>query len=453
MHTLARRLAAGLSTRSALLTLAGLFALGWWFVYWTDSLKKNQLKKSPVAWFDKYHFLGVDFLHNYHAARHWLNGGNPFTEPFGDPLGRKLCYPPVVIPLFAWCGQIDKPKKAVKVWTWTLAGFAALGGLAAWLARRRLKLANVPLPLVLAVVLTSAPVGFAMERGNYDLLIVPFLLISAWALTRRSLPGDLLAGVCLALCVGLKVYPAVAVAGLVPLRRFRTLACTLAFGAVFVAYRFDDLTVAAENLKTLAADHDPKKLYPDRPDPKTWKPLPNTHSIVANWQTTWDYTKLSDLSRISPVAAAGLIVLPLLGWVGYRVYRCPDVGPLLVPLLLWATALGTFVPKVANDYSLVFLPMAALAVWDRRDPLPVHAVLAFMLLLFQPVRFELSSTVAFGGKVAAVIAVGVCLVRRLKELSFQAHPLQRVGFARVTEDVVQPQVQRGSILVGKGASA
>ena len=105
----------------------------------------------------------------------------------------------------------------------------------------------------------------------------------------------------------------------------------------------------------------------------------------------------------------------MLGWVAYRLYRCPTPEPFLVPVFLWATAIGTFVPTVANDYSLVFLPLAAVAAWDRRDPPAAHAALGFLLIVLQPVSFYFSPSVALGGKVAGVIAVGFCLAARLRE--------------------------------------
>ncbi len=416
-----------LPSRWFVLSAVGVLLLALWAYHWLASWKQNHLKHSPQPWLARYEFFGVDFQHNYFAARYWLNGGNPFREPFGDPVPpphtRKLVYPPIVIPVFAWCGLIDDPRAATGVWMLALVAFATAGGVAAWKARRRLGLSDVPLALALAVVLVNAPFAYALERGNYDLLIVPLALAAVWGLNKRQLAGDVLAGACLALAVGLKAYPGVLAAGLIPLRRWRALACTLAFGAAFVAYRFDDLKVAAENLQELADDHDPEKAFATAiPNPEHRQPLQNTHSITASWYTTWAHTKLAALARIPSAVASGLICCSMLVWIAVLVYRCPNPTPALVPLFLWAVALGTFVPKVANDYSLVFLPMAAVAVWDRRDPPAVHAVLGFALVVLQPVAFQISPTVQFGAKVAAVLAVGWCLAARLTALAAQPAP-------------------------------
>ena len=59
--------------------------------------------------------------------------------------------------------------------------------------------------------------------------------------------------------------------------------------------------------------------------------------------------------------AAAAIVTPWLLWVCWRVYRCERRRQLTYPLLLWVVALGSFVPGIANDYSLVFLPLAIVA--------------------------------------------------------------------------------------------
>jgi hypothetical protein len=217
-----------------------------------------------------------------------------------------------------------------------LVTFATAGGVAAWKARRKLGLSDVPLSIVLAVVLVNAPFAFALERGNYDLLVVPLALAAVWGLNKRQFAGDVLAGACLALAVGLKAYPGVLVAGLIPLRRWRALALTLAFGATFLAYRFDDLKVAATNLQKLADDHDPETHYKDViPNPEDRHPLPNTHSITASWYTVWAHTKLSALARIPSAVASGLICCSMLVWIAVLASRCPNPAPALVPLALW----------------------------------------------------------------------------------------------------------------------
>ena len=69
----------------------------------------------------------------------------------------------------------------------------------------------------------------------------------------------------------------------------------------------------------------------------------------------------------------------------------------------------------ANDYSLVFLPLAALAVWDRRDPLMVHVALGLLLLWWQPLALPIDARLLFVIKFLGLGAVGACLVRRASQ--------------------------------------
>src|SRR5207244_1563190 len=56
-------------------------------------------------------------------------------------------------------------------------------------------------------------------------LALLFLLPAAWALRKESLWRDGLAGSCLALAAWVKIYPAIFLLGLVPLRRLRAFWC------------------------------------------------------------------------------------------------------------------------------------------------------------------------------------------------------------------------------------
>lgn len=388
-----------------LLALIGVVVLGFWASWWVRSYQKNQLRPSPQAWFARFPFLGLDFLHNYWAVRHWLAGGDPYHEPFGDPLGRKLCYPPAVLPLFAWCRAFN-PGTALGVWTVALGAVAAGGAVAAWRARSALGLSPVPLPFALAAVLTCAPVEYAMERGNYDLLVLPPVAVAAWALRARSIRRDALAGGCLALAVCLKVYPALLVAGLVPLRRVRAAAFAGLALAALAGFRAHDLPAAVANLREMARDHSPARH-------RTISPT--NHSIPGNWPMLWEGTRLARLGKLPPALATAALLGPALLWVGYRVYRCPDPRRVVLPYFLWTAGAATFVPVVANDYSLFFVPLAALAAWDRRDPVPVHVALGFMLLWAQPVRLPVGADLLLGLKLLAVYGTAAALVNRARE--------------------------------------
>src|SRR4051812_42506389 len=82
------------------LFLIGLLLLTGWAAVWGLSLKENRLVGGRYTYAGAWDFLGLDFLSPCMASRHWLAGGDPYREPFGDPAEgatdhvRKFCYPP-----------------------------------------------------------------------------------------------------------------------------------------------------------------------------------------------------------------------------------------------------------------------------------------------------------------------------------------------------------------------
>src|SRR5439155_2943246 len=77
----------------------------------------------------------------------------------------------------------------------------------------------------LAALLCSTPLFYAMERGNYDLLVLLLVLPAVWALRSQAWWRNGLAGSCLALAAWIKIYPAILLLGLLPLRRLRAFWC------------------------------------------------------------------------------------------------------------------------------------------------------------------------------------------------------------------------------------
>src|SRR5262249_3903516 len=133
------------------------------------------------------------------------------------------------------------------------------------------------------------------------------------------------------------------------------------------------------------------------------------------WKHLWTGARLPLLARIPGTLGAGLVLLPSVLWVSYHVFRCQRRAALLYPYLCWLTALATFLPPVSNDYNLFFLPVAALVVCDRRDPVFIHLMMALLLLWWQPVQFEISPTVMFLFKLTGLAAVGISIVGRARE--------------------------------------
>jgi hypothetical protein len=86
-----------------------------------------------------------------------------------------------------------------------------------------------------------------------------------------------------------------------------------------------------------------------------------------------------------------------------------------LPYLLWLTAAATFGLPVSYDYNLIYLPLAAFAVWDRRDGVVGAMLLLAMAAWAQPfifADFPARIDVLFFLKLSSLIAVGVCIVRR-----------------------------------------
>jgi hypothetical protein len=342
------------------------------------------------------------------ASRHWLAGGDPYREPFGDPAEgapdhvRKFCYPPPILPLFAWCALLT-PQQGVVVWIAVLVALGSWGAVLAWRTRFRLGLAALPLPLVLAAVLCSTPLCFGLERGSCDLLVLPPLVAAAWALRRRSPGHDLLAGGGLALATAIKVYPGLLILSLLALRRWRALCCCGVVGLALGLASLGHLPAWRANLAEVIAGEAPAWLYQ------------HCHTLSSFWQPFWTGTRLAFLTHVPGGVAAGVFVLGLALAVSYRVARCPNPSAVLYPYLLWLAALATFAPRIANDYNFYYLPLAALAVWDRRDPLAVHVGMGLLLLWWQPIALPIGGREMFACKMLGFVAVTVSLGRRIAE--------------------------------------
>jgi hypothetical protein len=90
--------------------------------------------------------------------------------------------------------------------------------------------------------------------------------------------------------------------------------------------------------------------------------------------------------------------------------------------MTWLVAVATFFPPIANDYNLVFLPLAALALYDPRDRTIVHILAAYLLLWLQPFHLTISGGILLACKVGGCWGVGLCLIARSRELAMVAAP-------------------------------
>ena len=400
MHPLTRLRCPNLRTT---LLIAGLALLVLGTIWWVSSIRKNRLVGGSRTWTPAYAYLGVDFLSSYHATKHIEAGGDPYVEAYGDPLNRPTVYAPAALWPFVWC-RLLPVHAATVVWIAALASMATLAAVVAWRWRRSLGSWDLPWPFFVAAFLLSTPVVFAMERGNNDLLVLLLLLLAAAALRKQTLARDSLAGACLAAATWIKIYPALLVLALPALRRSRAV---VGFAVTFAAIGLADVDGVrhfAHNLAKFAGGYD--------------APIHATnHSLTIGWKHLWENGRIAWLNHVpGNVAALGLL-MPLAGWVSFRIYRCSQAANLALPYLVWLAGLATFLPQVANDYNLVYLPLAALIIWDRRDPVLVHLMMTPLLFWWQPVQLSIGPKLILLSKLTALLALGVSLIGRARELA------------------------------------
>lgn len=383
---------------------ASLVLLVAWCVWWGATLVNRDLVGVKRAWFPA--CFGVDFIwHIDRPTRVWLAGGDPYADK-----SRMCSYPPLVMPLFSWVGKLT-PESALTVWICAVGGLAALGGWAAWKSRRRIGLSDVPLSAVLVAVLFSTPLVFAMERGQYDIVAVPIVMAALAAMRSDTRWRQILGGAILALAPWAKVYPGLLGFGLIGLRKWDALASFAIVGLV-AGVTFPDATQrflinnelhmteakAISNLEKWGRVH------------------PWNHSLSDNWHRIWGGTPLEFLSEINGYVATGLLLGPILAWVTLRVAACRRRDCLAFPYFMWIVTLAAFVPPVANDYSLVFLPLAVLGACSRRDPLLCRLAIYAMACWWQPIAVPLNGRLLILIKLAGLFAIGVSLAERACEL-------------------------------------
>ena len=91
----------------ALLPVIGWALIVLWAAWWIAAFAQGRLWGVENTRIPAWKFLGLDFQHNYDAARFWIAGHNPYAEDFGDWRGT-FAYPPIVLPLFAWCALLPR---------------------------------------------------------------------------------------------------------------------------------------------------------------------------------------------------------------------------------------------------------------------------------------------------------------------------------------------------------
>lgn len=387
--------------------IAGYALLVVWVVWWADALYELNLWASQHTLIHVPLF-GADFFSQSDlAAREWASGIDPYASR-----GHLFHYPPLVIRLFLWTPLFEE-KLALRIWIVVCILLMVAGTWAAVRVRKSLPVGQLPLSLALAFVLFSFPVVFELERANFDLITLAALLIALWLFSKGTNTAEFLAGCVLAAGPWVKLYPGLMGLGLVALRRYRaTAGFVVACAAIGLAApsetmrSFDVLRLAVERVKNVS------KIVPQSP----WG-----HSLSVAWLKIGQAASSTFLGKamlaIPMDAAAGAFVLGLAGWVCYRLYRLPRTNELLYPLLLWLNALGSCVGAIANDYSLAFLPLAAIAVFSLKDGWFVRIGMALLVIWWQPLDVKLDSGVLLAIKVLGLVVVGMSIVKRAEELS------------------------------------
>ena len=388
--------------RIARLTAA--IALALWAVWWTIAL--IQLDLPLAGWTSFLPVFGADFTtQTDYAARTWSGMADPYADH------RHLFhYPPIVIRLFAWTPYLS-PTAALRVWVIVLAVLVIAGTLVACKTRKELSLEELPLPVALVCALFSLPVVFALERANFDLITLAAILL-ALALDRRGGAfAEIAAGCLLAVGPWVKIYPGLIGLALLALRRYRIFGGFVAGGIAI------GLAAPAETLRSF----DILRLAMERSEDVPFGLW--SHSLSLAWINighTAAQNGNATIAKVPSSLVAGVIVAPALAWVCCCVFRSEARRLLAYPLLLWVVALASFVPVIANDYSLVFLPLALLAVYSRRDPPIVHVAIALLFLPLQPIALPISPFLLLLCKLVGVFAVGAMLVARARELGGNA---------------------------------
>ena len=374
-----------------------------WVAWWIKSIEQDSLVYGNHTWASPLPFLAGDFkVHIDHTARILVAGINPYRLT-DDWVCASFPYPPVIPRLFAWVALVSTPV-AIRIWLGAVSVFLGIAAVAAWRTRRALGLWPVPLSALAVALIYSTPAVLAMERGQCDPLVIPAMLAVAWLARKDSTGRQLAAGGLLGVAAWIKYYPGLAVFGLLALKRWKAAAVFVVVAGLIGLVDRVEVRQSIENGKKLAHGIS-----------STPRVLPTVHSLVSCWKA-WPVVRANrPLRKIPPPVAAGLLLVPALVGVSRQVARSRDVAPLIAPYLLWLTAAATFAMPYAIDYNLIPLPLAALCVWDRRDPVLVHIAMGLLLLWWQPIALDVSGNVLLVAKLGGLYAVGYSLACRARK--------------------------------------
>jgi hypothetical protein len=186
----------------------------------------------------------------------------------------------------------------------------------------------------------------------------------------------------------------------VALRRFRAAGFAVAWLGVFCLTLWSDVERWLEVAKDSTAIQQTNYLS-------------FSHSLISHWPLLARDFGLSQLAAWNPtfVSGGGMLVVALL--VSWRVFQSSNHRAITWPYLLWLAAIATFVSPVAQDYNLLFIPLAILAICRRRDSWFSQVCVLLVLPWWQPLFLGLSGLPWFLLKLVSVILIGWLVVERV----------------------------------------
>jgi spermidine synthase len=399
-------------TSRQLLTRLGLVGLLAWAFWWLPTLSSLRLRGAEYLWFT-YPAFGADFYtQTDYAARLWASGGDPYANE-----SYLFHYPPIVIRLFNWVIRLT-PHAALVIWVLVIIALIAGGTVLALRTRRELGGSDLPAPFAILLVFLTFPAIFAMERANFDLIVLIAIVVALKIMEPGGKIRDFIGGTVFAVAPWVKLYPGLIGVGLLGLRRFWAVA-GFAFGGVAIGLLTPAETLRSFHIIRLAVRN--YTAFAEIGHYDWW-----SHSLTVAWLRATIALSSSPLgpllSKIPGTVAALLFIAPLLGWVTLRVYRSKHGYRVAYPLLMWICALASCLPVIANDYSLVFLPIAAVAVYGSDSGRLAHWAMLASLLWWQPFRLPIPPPWLLLCKLSALVAVASSLVERVEALDRAAAP-------------------------------
>jgi hypothetical protein len=262
-------------------------------------------------------------------------------------------------------------------------------------------------------------------------MVVLPLIVASWLLVRQGGVAQIASGVLLGASSWLKYYPGLTFVALVALRRPKALLAFVVVAAVIGWVDFDGFQQSIKNgamAQAVMADK-----VPHVHEIK--------HSIVENWKSMKFVRRVHLLREIPGSVAAAALLLPAIVLVSRRISRVPDPRPLIFPYLLWLTAAATFGMPYANDYNLVPLLLAMLAVWDVGDSWRLQVLLGLSMLWFQPFWLPLGGQILMVLKLLALYGVCWSLANRAAG-SNSAAPLGELSPPKLTRSASRPYLVR-----------